>query len=64
MLGGGRGVRKRGEGNVTGRLATGRAILTVEFRGEAVQGAGPHVLRRCGGVWGTGGWRAALGRGT
>lgn len=64
MLCGGRGVCKRGEGNVTSRLATGRTILAVEFRGEAMQGAGPHVLRWCGGVWSTGGWRAALGGGT
>lgn len=64
MLGWGRGVCKRGEGNVTSRFATGRAILAVEFRGEAMQGTGPHVLRRCGGVRSAGGWRAALGGGT
>lgn len=49
-----------GEGNVTGRLTTSRAILAVQFWGEAMQGAGPHVLRRCGGVWSAGSWRAAL----
>lgn len=55
---------QRGQGDVTSRLTTGRSILTVEFRGEAVQRAGPHVLRGSGGVWSAGGWRAALGGGT
>lgn len=63
-LGRGGRVGQRGQGDVTSRLTTGRAILTVEFRGEAVQGAGPHVLRGSGGVWSAGGWRAALGGGT
>ena len=58
------GVGERGQGDVTCRLTTGRAILPVEFGGEAVQGAGPHVLRGSGGVWGAGGWRAAQGGGT
>lgn len=50
-----------GEGDVTSRLTSGRAVLAVEFRGEAMQGAGPHVLRRCRRVGSTGGRRAALG---
>lgn len=53
---------QRREGDVTGRLAACRAVLAMEFRGEAVQGAGPHVLRRSGGVGSAGGRRAALGR--
>ena len=55
---------ERGQGDVTCRFTTGRAILAVEFRGEAVQGAGPHVLRGSGRVWSAGGWRAALGGST
>lgn len=53
-----------GKGDVTSRLTSGRAVLAVEFRGEAMQGAGPHVLRRCRRVGSTGGWRAALGGST
>lgn len=53
-----------GQRDITSRLTTGRAILAVELRGEAVQGAGPHVLRWSGGVWGAGGWGAALGGST
>ena len=52
---------QRGQGDVAGRLAAGRAVLAVQLGGEAVQGAGPHVLRGGRGVGGTGGWRAALG---
>lgn len=62
---GGRGcVGQRGQGDVTSRLTTGRTILAVELRGEAVQGAGPHMLRGSGRVWSAGGWRAALGGST
>lgn len=52
---GGRGrVSQRRQGDVTGRLAPRRAILAVELRREAVQGAGPHMVRGC---WGVGGAR-------
>lgn len=61
-LGRGGCVGQWGEGDVTSRFTTGRAILAVEFWGEAMEGAGPHVLRWCRGVWSTRGWRAALGR--
>jgi len=62
LCGGGR-VGERGQGYVARRLAACRAILVVELRGEAVQGAGPHVLRGNGGVRSAGGRRAALGGG-
>lgn len=51
---------KRGQGNVAGRLTTGRAILAVEFWGEAMEGAGPHVLRGSRGIRSAGCCRAAL----
>lgn len=47
-LGRGGCVGQWGQGDVTSRFTTGRPILAVEFRGESVQGAGPHVLRRHG----------------
>lgn len=37
-------VRQRRQGDVTGRLAACRSILAVQLRGEAMQGAWPHVL--------------------
>lgn len=63
--GGGRGggVSQGGQRDVAGRFAARGAVLAVEFRRQAVQGAGPHVMRGCWGVRGTGCWGAALGRG-
>lgn len=55
---------QRREGDVASRFAACRAVLAVEFWREAVQGAGPHVLRRSGGVGSAGGRRAALGGGS
>lgn len=60
-LGWGRCVGQGGQRDVASRFASGRAILAMKFRGEAVQRAGPHVLRGRGGVWSAGSWRAALG---
>lgn len=57
-------MRQRREGDVTGGFAARRAVLAMEFWREAVQGAGPHVLRRSGGVGSAGGRRAALGGGS
>lgn len=63
--GGGRGggVSQGGQRDVAGRFTACRAVLAVKFGREAVQGAGPHVMRGCWGVWGTGCWGAALGGG-
>lgn len=49
--GGGWGVSQRGEWDVTSGFAACRAVLAVEFGGQAMQGAGPHVV---GGRWGVG----------
>lgn len=54
-------MRQRREGDVTGRFAACGAVLAVELWGEAMQGAGPHVLRWSRGVGSAGGRRAALG---
>lgn len=65
--GGGRGGRRGGcvsqgrQGDVAGRFAACRSVLTVQFRGQAVQGAGPHVVSGRWGVGGAGGGGAALG---
>lgn len=63
--GGGRGgsVSQRGQRDVAGGFATRRAVLAVEFGRQAVQGAGPHVVRGCRGVRGAGCRGAALGGG-
>lgn len=61
-----RGGRRRpgqgGEGDVPGRLASGGAVLALELRGEAVQGAGPDVAGARRRVWHAGARGAALGR--
>lgn len=54
-------MRQWGEWDVASGFTPCGAVLAVEFWGEAVQGAGPHVLRGSGGVGSTGGWGAALG---
>lgn len=59
----GGGVSQGGQRDVAGRFAARRAVLAVKFGRQAVQGAGPHVVRGCWGVWGTGCWGAALGGG-
>lgn len=61
--GGGGSVSQRGQGDVAGRLAACRAVLTVQFRRQAVQRAGPHVVGGCRGVGGAGCRGAALGGG-
>lgn len=38
------GVGQRGQGDVTGGLAPGGSVLAVQFWGQTVQGAWPHVL--------------------
>lgn len=59
----GRGcASQRGEGDVAGRFASGRAVLALELRGEAVQGTGPDVAGARRGVWDAGAGRAALRR--
>lgn len=63
--GGGRGggVSQGGQRDVAGRFAARRAVLAVEFGRQAVQGAGPHVVRGGRGVRGAGRWGAAQGGG-
>lgn len=43
----GRGVGQGGQWDVAGRFAASRAVLAVKFGRQAVQGAGPHVVRGC-----------------
>lgn len=57
----GGGVSQGGQRDVAGRFAARRAVLAVKFGGQAMQRAGPHVVRGCWGVRGAGCWRAALG---
>lgn len=47
----GRGMSQRGQRNVTGGLAPGRSVLTVQLGGQTMQGARPHVLGGGRGVW-------------
>lgn len=61
--GGGRGVGERGEWDVAGRFAACGAVLSVKFGGQAVQRAGPHVVRLSRGVGGARCRGAALGGG-
>lgn len=53
-------VSQRGQRNVAGRFAACRAVLAMKFGRQAMQGAGPHVVRGCWGVRGAGCWGAAL----
>ena len=62
LRGGGGCAGQGGEGDVPGRLASGRAVLALELRGEAVQRAGPDVAGARRGVWDAGAGRAALRR--
>lgn len=57
-------MSKWGQRDVASGFATGGAILAVQFRGQAVERAGAHVLGSSGRIWCAGGWRAALRRGT
>lgn len=43
-----------GQRDVASRFTACRAILTVKFGREAMQGAWPHVVRGCWGVGGAG----------
>lgn len=61
--GGGGSVSQGGQGDVAGRFAACRAVLSVQFGRQAVQRAGPHVVGGCWGVGGAGCWGAALGGG-
>ena len=58
----GRGVSQRGQWDVACRFAACRAVLAVKFGGQAMQGAGPHMMRGCWRVGSAGCWRAALRR--
>lgn len=59
----GGGVSQGGQRDVACRFAACRAVLAVKFGRQAVQGAGPHVVRGCWGVRGAGCRGAALGGG-
>lgn len=48
------GVSQGGQRDVASRFTARRAILTVKFGREAMQGAWPHVVRGCWGVRGAG----------
>lgn len=57
----GRGVSQRGQRDVAGRLAARGAVLAVKLGGQAVEGAGPHVVGGGRGVGSAGRRGAALG---